>query len=105
MIANKTAWEQPDKREKLESIAMLLEAAIQAEGKVGLKMNVEQQHLDDVLALLPSLTSPTLAHLADENWIALEIVAEEGEVKRIIPCLRRAGARGIIEYPLNKVID
>ena len=104
-IANKTAWEDPVKREKIESIAMLLEAAMAAEGKVGMKMNVPKQALDDVIALLPALTSPTVAHLANSDWLALEIITDETEVKRIIPLLRRAGARGLIEYPLNKVID
>jgi len=105
LIANAKAWADPAKREKIESIALLLQAAIQAEGKVGLKMNVPQARLEEVVALLPSLTSPTVSHLAASEWVAIEIIAEESEVKRLIPSLRRAGARGIIEYPLNKVID
>ena len=104
-IANKAAWADPAKREKLENIAMLLEAAIAAEGKVGLKMNVPKEALETVSNLLPAITSPTISHLADTDWVALEIIANECDVRRLIPDLRRAGARGIIEYPLNKVID
>lgn len=105
LIANKKAWEDPAKREKLENMAMLLESAIAAEGKVGLKMNIPKRLLEEVIKILPAITSPTIAHLADQDWVALEIIAEESEVKSLIPKLRRAGARGIIEYPLNKVID
>lgn len=105
LIANKASWEDPFKREKIESISMLLAAAMAAEGKVGLKMNVPKQALDKVNALLPALTSPTISHLVDSDWLALEIIAEESEVKQIIPQLLRAGAKGLIEYPLNKVID
>lgn len=105
LIANREAWKDPWKREKIENIAMLLEAAIKAEGKVGLKLNVAKKDLKKILKILPALTSPTISHLGDENWLALEVIAEESEVKRLIPSLKRAGARGIIEYPLNKVID
>jgi ATP phosphoribosyltransferase len=104
-IANRQAWKDAAKREKLENLAMLLKSAIAAEGKVGLKMNVEERRLNEVMDLLPALTSPTVSHLADPKWVALEIITDEREVKRLIPLLRRAGARGIIEYPLNKVID
>jgi ATP phosphoribosyltransferase len=104
-IANKAAWADPAKREKLENIALLLQGAIAAEGKVGLKMNVPKQALKVVADLLPSLTSPTISHLADSDWLALEIIANEVDVRGLIPNLRRAGATGIIEYPLNKVID
>ncbi|HOR27079.1 MAG TPA: ATP phosphoribosyltransferase [Candidatus Sumerlaeota bacterium] len=104
-IANKQAWQDPQKREKLENMALLLQSAIAAEGKVGLKMNVPKRNLEQVTRILPALTSPTISHLADSDWVAIEIITEEAEVKRIIPALRRAGARGIIEYPLNKVID
>jgi ATP phosphoribosyltransferase len=105
LIANKKAWEDPAKREKLENMALLLKAAIKAEGKVGLKMNVPKRLLEEVIKLLPAITSPTISHLADSDWLALEIITEETEVKRLIPNLCRHGARGIIEYPLNKVID
>lgn len=105
LIANKQAWEDKTKREKLENMALLLQAAIEAEGRVGLKMNVPKQQLEAISNLLPAITSPTISHLSDPDWVALEIVTEEREVRRLIPELRRAGARGIIEYPLNKVID
>ena len=105
LIANKAAWDDPKKREKIESIALLLQAAIAAEGKVGLKMNVPKKQLGEISKILPALTSPTISHLADVDWVAIEIIADESDVKRIIPQLRGAGARGIIEYPLNKVID
>lgn len=105
LIANKKSWEDPEKRKKLENVAMLLRAAIEAEGKVGLKMNVPKRILTEVTDKLPSMTSPTISHLTDPNWVAIEIVANESLVRQIIPDLHRAGARGIIEYPLNKVID
>jgi ATP phosphoribosyltransferase len=104
-IANKEAWKDDWKREKMESIALLLQAAMKAEGKVGLKLNVEQKNLKAVSGLLPSLNGPTISPLAREGWLALEVIIEESEVKRLIPAIRRAGAVGIIEYPLNKVID
>lgn len=105
LIASKAAWVDPAKREKIENMAMLLQAAIAAEGKVGLKMNVPKAALGEIEHLLPALTSPTISHLADPDWVAIEVIADETEVKKILPALRRAGARGIIEYPLNKVID
>ncbi|MBN1867149.1 ATP phosphoribosyltransferase [Candidatus Sumerlaeota bacterium] len=105
LIANHEAWQDPWKREKIESIAMLLEAAMAAEGKVGLKLNVKNTDMKKVSNLLPALTSPTISHLSETGWYALEVVIDETELKRLIPALRRAGARGIIEYPLNKVID
>lgn len=105
LIANKAAWENPWKREKLESIAMLLQAAIAAEGKVGLKMNVKAEDLDKVIAILPAITSPTISQLSDERWVAVETIIEEKTVRECIPALKRAGAAGIVEYPLNKVID
>lgn len=103
-IANRTAWADPWKREKMENVAMLLEAAMAAEGKVGLKMNVEKARMEVVSGILPALTSPTISPLGEAGWCALEVIIDESEVKRLIPALRRAGARGIIEYPLNKVI-
>ncbi len=105
LIANPDSWKNKKKREKLENIALLLKAAMEAEGKVGLKMNVHQDKFKEVCAMLTSLTSPTVSQLSEEGWLALEVIIEESTVKRIIPALRRAGARGIIEYPLNKVID
>ncbi|MGC8741753.1 MAG: ATP phosphoribosyltransferase [Candidatus Sumerlaeaceae bacterium] len=104
LIANHKAMRDPWKRKKIENIAMLLEAAIQAEGKVGLKMNVPCKKLDSVLSVLPAITSPTISNLTDPNYVALETVIDESLVKQLIPDLKRAGAVGIIEYPLNKII-
>jgi len=104
LIANPKAMKDPWKRKRIESMAMLLEAAIEAGGKVGVKMNVERKKLDAVMKVLPSITSPTVSNLLDEKWVALEVIMEEALVKRIIPDLKRAGATGIIEYPLNKII-
>ncbi len=104
LIANKNSWTDPWKREKIENIAMLLQGAINAGTKVGLKMNLRKADLENVLALIPALRKPTISQLADEEWIALETILEEKIVRHIIPQLKRAGAEGIIEYPLNKVI-
>lgn len=104
LIANPKAMRDPWKRKKIENIAMLLRAAIDAEGKVGLKMNVPRKKLQAVLAILPAMTSPTISSLTDENFVALETIIDENLVKQLIPDLKRAGAVGIIEYPLNKVI-
>jgi len=104
LIANPRAMRDPWKRKKIENIALLLRAAIDAEGKVGLKMNVARQKLETVLAVLPAITSPTISTLRDENYVALETIIDEALVKQLIPDLKRAGAVGIIEYPLNKII-
>jgi len=103
-IANPDAWKDPWKREKIENVAMLLQGALAAEGMVGLKMNVEQKNLESLMKLLPALKRPTIASLSEAGWVAIEVVLEEKTVKKIIPQLKRAGAQGIIEYPLNKVI-
>jgi len=104
IIANHRAWADSWKRHKLENIAMLLQAALNAEGLVGLKMNIPKAKLDKVLAALPSLKNPTLSPLAGDQWVAAEIIVEEKTVRELIPKLKRAGASGIVEYPLNKVI-
>ena len=104
LIANPKAMRDPWKRQKIESIAMLLKAAINAEGKVGLKMNVARKKLDALLKVVPAINSPTVSNLTDPDWVALETIIEERLVKQLIPDLKRAGATGIIEYPLNKVI-
>ena len=104
LIANKKSWSDSWKREKIENLAMLLQGAINAGNKVGLKMNLRKSDVDNVLQLIPALRKPTLSQLADDQWIALETIIDEDIVRKIIPQLKRAGAEGIIEYPLNKVI-
>ncbi|HUS57561.1 MAG TPA: ATP phosphoribosyltransferase [Planctomycetota bacterium] len=104
LIANRQSWQDACKREKIENITMLLKGAIMARMKVGLKMNVPQNAKDEVLALLPALKMPTLSPLSVDGWFAVETVLDETSARKIIPELKRAGAQGIIEYPLNKVI-
>lgn len=106
LVANKEAWDDPWKREKIESIALLLNAALEAENKVGLKMNARQQDLDAILGCLPALKTPTVSPLAngDEQWVAIETILDARIVKDLIPALKAAGAQGIIEYPLTKVV-
>jgi ATP phosphoribosyltransferase len=103
-IANKQAWNNAWKREKMENIAILLKGALAAEGMVGLKMNLKERDLEKIMQILPSLKRPTVSPLTLPGWMALEVVVEEKIVKRMIPDLKRAGAEGIIEYPLNKLI-
>jgi ATP phosphoribosyltransferase len=104
LIANRTSWQDEWKRQKIESIAMLLKGAIQAEGKVGLKMNLRKSDVEKIVLMIPALRRPTISPLADDEWVAIETIVDEVIVRRIIPELKRAGAEGIIEYPLNKVI-
>lgn len=104
LIVNKEAWKDDWKRHKIENIAMLLQAALTAEGLVGLKMNVPKNVLDQVISTLPSLKNPTISPLSDTDWVAAEIIVEENLVRELVPALKRAGASGIVEYPLNKVI-
>src|SRR5688572_14743557 len=103
-VANRKAWDTPWKREKMENIGMLLRGAIEARAKVGLKMNVPKDKKEEVLKFLPAEKSPTISSLADEKWIAVEVILEEKQERELIPRLKRAGATGIITYPLNKVI-
>jgi ATP phosphoribosyltransferase len=103
-VANKQAWAVPWKREKMENIAMLLRGAIEARAKVGLKMNVPEDRLQEVIGFLPAEKSPTVSRLADSAWVAVEVILEERQERELIPALKRAGATGIITYPLNKVI-
>ena len=103
-IANNQSWSDEWKNEKLSNMATLLQGAMQAEGKVGLKMNVPRQSLDQISQMLPAMNTPTISPLANEGYVALEIIADESRVRDLIPLLLRAGATGIIEYPLNKVI-
>lgn len=104
LIASKTAWADPWKRQKTESLTLLLQGAIEARAKVGLKMNVEKANLDQALSLLPAEKSPTLSPLADDKFVAAEVILEEQVARTLIPELKRAGATGIISYPLNQVI-
>ena len=103
-IANKKAWEDPWKRNKIESMAILLQGALAAEGMVGLKMNIAEKDLEKINGILPALKKPTISKLSVSGWIALEVIIEEKIVIKILPALKRAGAEGIIEYPLNKII-
>jgi len=103
-VASKGAWSDPIKRERMENIAMLLRGAIEARAKVGLKMNVPENKLEEVVSFLPAEKSPTVSRLADKAWVAVEVILEERQERELIPRLRRAGATGIITYPLNKVI-
>lgn len=104
LIANKQAWADPWKKKKIQNLALLLQSALEAETKVGLKMNVSGASLDKVLKALPALKKPTISSLSEENWFAVDTVIDEYVVREIIPKLKEAGAEGIIEYPLNKVI-
>lgn len=103
-IANKAAWENPEKRRKIESIAMLLRAALEANSKVGLKMNLPKGNLSKVIASLPALRKPTVSQLSDPAWVAVETIVDEKVVREIVPILKDNGAEGIVEYPLNKII-
>jgi ATP phosphoribosyltransferase len=104
LIANVTSWKDPAKRQKLEDMRMLLEGAINALGKVGLMLNVEKINLTAVLAVLPALKRPTISTLSEDGWLAVNTILEESTVRTIIPRLKAAGAQGIVEYPLNKII-
>jgi ATP phosphoribosyltransferase len=104
LIANKESWEDPKKRRKLEDIRMLLDGAINALGKVGLMLNVHKDNLTAVLAVLPALKRPTISHLSDDEWLAVNTILDETTVRDIIPRLKQAGGEGIVEYPLNKIV-
>jgi ATP phosphoribosyltransferase len=104
LIANKTAFSDPWKKQKLENIALLLKAAIEAQGKVGIMLNVRKADLDKILALLPSLQGPTVSSLSDPEWVAVNTIIEERTVRDLIPKVKAAGGQGIVEYPLNKIV-
>ena len=104
LIANRQAWQDSWKRHKIETMALMLRGALAAEEKVGLKMNVPRAKLDELITRLPALRNPTISPLAQEGWVAVETIIDERVVREIIPQLKAAGAEGIIEYPLNKVI-
>jgi ATP phosphoribosyltransferase len=104
LIANHASYADEWKRAKIETISTLMLAALQAESRVGLKMNAPREKLDEIVGMLPAMRQPTISHLSDPAWVALEVIAEEQQVRDLIPRLLKAGATGIIEYPLNKVI-
>ena len=103
-IAHRGSWENPWKRQKIETLIMLLQGAIEAAGKVGLMLNVQRANLEKVLAVLPALKRPTISALSDSDWVAVNTVIEEKTVREIIPRLKAANAQGIVEYPLNKIV-
>ncbi|MBL7171177.1 MAG: ATP phosphoribosyltransferase, partial [Candidatus Omnitrophica bacterium] len=104
LIANRDSYRDGKKKKKIDNLALLLKGALNAEEKVGLKMNVPQKKLQKVLALLPAMRNPTISHLSKKEWVAVETIIDEAVVRDLIPRLKAAGAEGIIEYPLNKVI-
>jgi len=104
LIVNREAWQNPEKKKKVEQIALLLQGALLGEKMVGVKMNVPQNRMEEVIALLPSLNAPTVASLYQSDWFSVEVVVSEEAVRELIPRLLEHGAEGIIEYPLNKVI-
>lgn len=105
LIANRSSWKDSRKRTKIEQIALMLKSALQATGMAGLKMNAPKESLEQIIDMLPALTSPTVSPLHDPNWYSLEIIIHESQSRNLIPELLRAGARGIIEYPLKKVLN
>lgn len=104
LIANKEAYANQWKKEKIDTLALLLKAAIAAEGKVGLKMNIKKSDLPRIIGIIPALRRPTVSPLSDDEWVAIETIIEERIVRILVPELKRNGAEGIIEYPLNKVV-
>jgi ATP phosphoribosyltransferase len=104
LIANPRALDDEWKRTRLDNLALLLRAAIEAHGRVGLMLNVERRILDTVLGLLPALRNPTVSPLADPNWVAVNTILEEKMARELIPRLKAAGGQGIVEYPLNKIV-
>ena len=104
LIANHTAYANPDKRRKIDQIALLLKGALDAESRVGIKMNVPRAKVEEIVQVLPSITAPTVANLFGTDWMSIEIVVSEHEVRELIPELHAKGAEGIIEYPLNKIV-
>lgn len=104
LIANKQAWQDPWRRRKIETLSLLLRGALEAESKVGLKMNIAQKNLEHLLQALPALRNPTVSSLSLPGWVAVETIIDEHTVRELIPQLKAAGAEGIIEYPLNKVV-
>jgi len=104
IIANKKAWKDPWKKKKIDNMTMLLQGALAAEEKVGLKMNAPKANLKEICSLLPAMHAPTISHQTDPTWVSLEVILDEKLARNLIPRLKRRGASGIVEYPLNKVI-
>jgi ATP phosphoribosyltransferase len=104
LIANKTAWQSTEKRKKIENLALMLRGAIDAQGRVGLMLNVRKKDLASVLAVLPALNSPTVSELNDRDWVAVNTILEESVVRDVLPKLKEVNASGIVEYPLNKIV-
>jgi ATP phosphoribosyltransferase len=104
LIANKKSWSDPWKRSKIETLALMLNGAMAAQNQVGLMLNVEKHNLDAILGVLPALNSPTVSHLRNENWVAVNTILEQSVVRDVIPKLKAAGGTGIVEYPLSKVV-
>jgi ATP phosphoribosyltransferase len=104
LIANKPAWSDAWKRSKIETLALMLKGAMAAQNQVGLMLNVEKKNLDAILNVLPALNSPTVSHLRDENWVAVNTILEQSVVRDVVPKLKAAGGTGIVEYPLSKVV-
>jgi len=105
LIASKEAWADPWRRKKIEDVSLMLSGAMAAEGKVGLMLNARTADLDRVIAILPALEKPTVSSLSDTAWVAVNTIVDESVVREIVPKLKDAGARGIVEYPINKIID
>ncbi|HSU54197.1 MAG TPA: ATP phosphoribosyltransferase, partial [Candidatus Dormibacteraeota bacterium] len=104
LISNHSSWKNDWKRKKVETLALLLKGALEAEAKVGLKMNIAEKNLAGLLKALPALRNPTISSLSQQGWVAVETIIDEHIVREMIPALKAAGAEGIIEYPLNKVV-
>jgi ATP phosphoribosyltransferase len=104
VIANRAAWQDPERRGIIENLSLMLQGAMAAQDRVGLMLNVRKEHLEGVLAVLPALKNPTISTLSDSEWVAVNTVIEEAEAWQVIPRLKQARAQGIVEYPLNKVV-
>jgi ATP phosphoribosyltransferase len=104
-ISNKSAYAEPWKKQKMDDLVLMLQGAMAAEGKVGLMMNVRKADLPAIVKILPALQTPTISSLSDPEWVAVNTILDENTVRHIVPQLKQAGARGIVEYPLNKIID
>ena len=104
-VANRAAWDDPWRRRKIEDLVLMLEGALAADGKVGLMMNARRSQVDEIVGVLPALKRPTISSLTESDWVAINTIVEESVVREIVPRLKEAGAEGIVEYPLNKIIE